>query len=398
MRILVANDGVSDVGGVQAYLDAVMAALETRGHSIAIAYCTDSGSDEVGGVSRRFQRFHVAGAWAREALDALREWAPDVCYSHNMANLAVDRDLQGIAPVVKFMHGYFGTCVGGQKMHAFPRPIVCDRVFGHACAALYLPRRCGRFSPRVLLEQWRWAVAQRSLFETYAAIVVASEHMRREYVRNGCDAARVHVNALFPTHAVDAAVSPGPAEPHVVFLGRMTKLKGGDLLIRAVGHASARMNRPIQLTMAGDGPQRREWQALASRLAVRCTFTGWVNAAERRTLLRSASVVALPSLWPEPFGLVGLEAGALGVPAIAVDAGGVRQWLREGVNGVTVREPASGRSFGDALASLLVDRDALAAFRDGAYRVAQEMTLAAHVDRLEPILEERRRHDAGVLA
>ena len=103
-------------------------------------------------------------------------------------------------------------------------------------------------------------------------------------------------------------------------------------------------------------------------------------------------MVALPSLWPEPFGLVGLEAGALGVPAIAVDAGGVRQWLREGINGIAVRQPASERSFGDALASLLGDRDALAAFRDGAYRVAQEMTLAAHVDRLEPILEDRRRH------
>src|SRR6202022_3760553 len=101
MRILVANDGVSDVGGVQAYLDAVIAALEARGHSIAIAYCTDSGSAEATGVSRRLRRFHLAGAQLRDTLDALREWAPDVCYSHNMADLAIDRDLQGIAPVVK---------------------------------------------------------------------------------------------------------------------------------------------------------------------------------------------------------------------------------------------------------------------------------------------------------
>jgi glycosyltransferase involved in cell wall biosynthesis len=314
-----------------------------------------------------------------------------------MADLAIDSDLQGIAPVVKFMHGYNGTCVGGQKMHAFPHPVVCDRIFGPSCAALYLPRRCGRFSPTLLLKQWRWAVAQRSLFDTYAAIVVASEHMRREYVRNGCDAARVHVNPLFPTHALDAGVSPAPLEPHVVFLGRMTKLKGGDLLVRAVRHAAARLDRPIQLTMAGDGPQRQEWRALATRLGVPCTFTGWVNGDQRRTLLRSASVVALPSLWPEPFGLVGLEAGAFGVPAIAVDAGGVRQWLRPGVNGVAVPEPSSEGSFGDAMASLLGDRETLAALRSGAYRVAQEMTLAAHVDRLEPILEERGRHGAGVL-
>jgi glycosyltransferase involved in cell wall biosynthesis len=395
MRILVANDGVSDVGGVQAYLDAVVIALEARAHSIAIGYCTDNGSTEASAVLRHLRRFHLAGARLQETLDALREWAPHVCYSHNMADLAVDRDLQGIVPVVKFMHGYFGTCVGGQKMHAFPSPVVCDRVFGPSCAALYLPRRCGRFNPTVLLEQWRWAVAQRSLFETYAAVVVASEHMRREYVRNGCDDARVHVNPLFPTHAVDAGVSPAPPVPHVVFLGRMTKLKGGDLLIRAVRHAAARMESPIQLTMAGDGPQRPEWRALAARLGVPCTFTGWLSGEDRRTLLRSASVVALPSQWPEPFGLVGLDAGAVGVPAMAVDAGGVRQWLRPGVNGVAVREPASARSFGDALASLLGERDTLAALRHGAYGVAREMTLAAHLDRLEPILE---RAAATVLA
>lgn len=386
MRILVANDGVSDVGGVQAYLDAVIGALEAGGHAVAVAYCTDSGTLEAGGVSRRLPRFHLAGARRADAFDTIRQWAPEVCYSHNMHDLSVDRDLGRIAPVVKFMHGYFGTCVSGLKMHAFPSPVVCDRVFGPACAALYLPRRCGQFSPSALVEGWRWASDQRSLFDTYSAIVVASGHMRREYVRNGCEPARVHVNPLFPTNALDRHASPVPSDSHVVFLGRMTKLKGGDLLIRSVRRASAVLGRPVRLTMAGDGPQRPEWEALARAQGVPCAFTGWLSGEDRWILLRSASVVALPSLWPEPFGLVGLEAGALGVPAIAVDAGGVTEWLRPGVNGVSVPQPASARSFGDALASLLRDRETLAALRAGARRVAQEMTLAAHVDRLEAIL------------
>ena len=54
MRILVANDCVSDVGGVQTYLDAVIGALEARGHSIAFAYCTDDGSDEARGDSQQW--------------------------------------------------------------------------------------------------------------------------------------------------------------------------------------------------------------------------------------------------------------------------------------------------------------------------------------------------------
>jgi glycosyltransferase involved in cell wall biosynthesis len=237
-----------------------------------------------------------------------------------------------------------------------------------------------------MVEQWRWAESQQSLFPAYRSLVVASEHMRREYVRNGCDESRVHVNPLFPINSLDPAPSPVPSTPQVAFLGRMTKLKGGDLLIAAVRHASREMRTPIQLTMIGDGPQRQEWEARAAALGVPCRFTGWLNDARRWDLLRAASVVALPSLWPEPFGLVGLEAGALGVPAVAVAAGGVGQWLRDGVNGLAVASPPSERSFGAALASALSDRSTLAKLRSGAFRVAQEMTLTAHVDRLERIL------------
>jgi glycosyltransferase involved in cell wall biosynthesis len=367
----------------------VIAALESRGHAVSIAYCTDSGTAGAGGVSRRLQRFNVASDRAG-TLAAIQRWSPDVCYSHNMHDLAVDRDLERIAPVVKFMHGYFGTCVSGLKMHAVPNSVACDRAFGFACLALYLPRHCGQRSPAVLMEQWRWAKDQQSLFDGYSAIVVASEHMRREYVRNGCQSARVHVNPLFPTNAVDAVPSALPAEPHVMFLGRMTTLKGGDLLIRAVREAVGVLGRPIRLTMIGDGPQRADWEALARQLEVSCAFTGWIGGDDRWSIIRGASLVALPSVWPEPFGLVGLEAGALGVPAIAVDTGGITQWLQPGVNGVVVPNPASARSFGTALAGLLQDRARLASLRAGAHRIARDMTIAAHVDRLEIVLRDAR--------
>jgi glycosyltransferase involved in cell wall biosynthesis len=390
MKILVANDGVSDVGGVSAYLNAVIPVLRSRGHEIALAYCTDSGSDEAGASLRRLTRFQLAGDRADAGHRALAQWAPDVCYSHNMHDLSIDLRLQSIAPVVKFMHGYFGTCIGGQKMHAFPSPTPCDRVFGPACAALYLPRRCGQLSPGPLVSGWRWARRQQSLFGSYAAVIVASEHMKREYLRNGCDGQHVHVNPLFATNAVAAAPTLLPREPHVVFLGRMTNLKGGDLLIRAVRHAVGRLDRPIELTMIGDGPQRQEWESLASQLNVAAKFTGWLGGADRWAPLARASLVALPSLWPEPFGLVGLEAGAMGVPSIAFDVGGVGEWLRDSLNGVMVSVPATDRAFGEALASVLTDREKLSRLRVGAHRVAQEMTVTAHVDRLEAIFAPSR--------
>jgi glycosyltransferase involved in cell wall biosynthesis len=387
MRVLIVNDGVSDVGGVQAYLDIVIAALESRGHTVSFAYCSDSGSDEAAGVSRRLTRFQLAGPEAPRAVDAVRKWGPDVCYAHNMRDLDVEAALGRIAPIVKFMHGYFGTCVSGQKMHAFPGKVACDRQFGPACAALFFPRRCGQFSPAALVSGWRWAVRQQARFPEYAAIVVASDHMRREFVRHGCLPSRVHVNELFPTHAGDLRPSPAPVEPRVVFLGRMTTLKGGDILIRAVRHATSRLGRAIRLTMIGDGPMRHEWEALARSLGVACEFTGWLSGDGRWFFVRDASVIALPSLWPEPFGLVGLEAGVLGVPAVAMAIGGISQWLTDGVNGIAVPLPATAERFGEALAAVLGDPDRLLALRAGAHRVAHGKTVGAHVDRLEAVLE-----------
>ena len=389
MRILVANDGFGDAGGVQTYLDAVIGNLAARGHELALAYCSEQGAVDTSGASGRLPRFHIPNADATSAFQSIQAWAPDLCYSHNMDDVRVDRRLGIGMPIFKFMHGYFGTCIGGLKTHMFPSPISCDRVYGPACLALYFPRRCGQLRPAKLLRQWRVAESHRHVRDVYAAYVVASEHMRREYVRSGIDADRVVANPLFCAQSIAPAPEPPPSEPRVVFLGRMTALKGGDLLVKAVAHASTLLGRAVRVTFLGDGAVRPEWETLAARLGVSCDFHGWISGADRWRLVRDASVLAVPSIWPEPFGLVGLEAAAVGVPAVAVDIGGITEWLRNNVNGVAVRAPATPASFGAALARVLGDRSELMRLRDGALKVAREMSVDRHVDRLESLFSGR---------
>lgn len=390
MRILIANDGFGDAGGVQQYLDACVGEFVARGHDVAVFHRDPigSGAARVSPVIAALPQFSVAASGLDDAVSAAATWKPGIVYSHNMNVLAVDRRLADVAPVIKFMHGYFGTCVSGLKRHGFPTPRPCDRSFGPGCAALFLPRRCGQTSVAALVTQYRWGLSQRELFSSYRAIVVASEHMRREFVRNGAAASAVHLNPLFPTCEPVSEPAAPPASPMVAFLARMTPLKGGDLLIRAVARASARVSTPIALTMIGDGPVRGEWEALARRLGVDCTFTGWLEDAGRFDRLRRADLLAMPSTWPEPFGLSGLEAAALGIPAIAFDVGGVREWLRPGVNGILVGgNPPHASALGDALAEALADRPGLTAMRRQAVAVAREMSLARHVDRLEPLFD-----------
>jgi glycosyltransferase involved in cell wall biosynthesis len=388
MRILLANDGFGDAGGVQNYLDAVSAGLASRGHELAVVHRDATPAPFAAAATRHLPQFTVAVDGIEPTMDRIAFWAPDVCFSHNMDVLDIDRALVARWPVVKFMHGYSGTCIGGQKRHGFPIAEPCDRRFGVACLALYGPRHCGELKPGLFVRRYRWARDQHALLPGYSTIVVASGHMKREFVRNGVPPARVHVNPLFPTHTEgpDDDAAGRASEWTVAFVGRMTVLKGGDLLVDAIALASKRLGRTIRLLLIGDGPQRAVWVERAAARRVPVTALGWLNGDQRWAALRQATLLALPSSWPEPFGLVGLEAAALGIPAVAFDVGGVREWLRPGINGcLAPANPPRAVGLADALALALGDAGELRAMGSRAVGVAREMSLDRHLDGLESI-------------
>jgi glycosyltransferase involved in cell wall biosynthesis len=218
--------------------------------------------------------------------------------------------------------------------------------------------------------------------------------MRREYLKYGLDESRVHTIPLFATEA-RATGSPAAPQIDLLFLGRLTALKGPQELLRAAGRVL--IGRPLRVAIAGEGPARRALERMARELEthrpVSVEFTGWVDAAARSALLARTAVLAVPSLWPEPFGLVGLEAGLHGVPAIAFDVGGVREWLQDGVNGFVVRPAGESilrqAMFGDAIAKVLGDQDLRARLSAGARAVAARLNVHVHIAELERVLSCR---------
>ena len=71
-------------------------------------------------------------------------------------------------------------------------------------------------------------------------------------------------------------------------------------------------------------------------IAQKTVFAGFVNNPE--DFYKRIDVAVFPSMWQEPFGLVGIEAMAYARPVVAFDVGGVRQWLKDGKNGIIVPE------------------------------------------------------------
>lgn len=382
MRILVAHDSLDTDGGVETYLAAVIRELRRRGHAVALLHDAVSRGDRP--LARSVEdRISVAEAGLERAAARVDAWRPDVCFSHNIGPLAIDRALTSRWPVVKMLHGFFGTCVSGLKMHALPAPVACARRCGPACLALYFPRRCGRLSLAAMWSGYGWAREQRQLFPRYRRMIVASGYMRAEVMRHGAE--RVDAVPLFSTiEPVATAAAPEPDT--VLFAGRMTTLKGGHVLIAAAAGARRELGRRVRVLFAGDGPQKAEWQRLAQSVDVEAEFCGWIDETARAGVFGRASIVAVPSLWPEPFGLAGLDAAALGRPAVAFDVGGIREWLSDGSNGRLVPPGEGERGFAVALAQLLHDPRGRARMAEESLLVARRMTVAAHVDRLEPLL------------
>jgi glycosyltransferase involved in cell wall biosynthesis len=92
------------------------------------------------------------------------------------------------------------------------------------------------------------------------------------------------------------------------------------------------------LDVAGDGYDMARIRRVLDRsgLSSRVVLRGWVSGSDKTRLLHEASVVVVPSLWPEAFGIVGIEAMACGRPVVAFDVGGVRDWLEDTVTGYLV--------------------------------------------------------------
>jgi len=95
----------------------------------------------------------------------------------------------------------------------------------------------------------------------------------------------------------------------------------------------------------------------------------------------------VPSVWPEPFGLVGIEAGCVGLPAVGYGVGGIPDWLKPGISG----ELASGDTpnpdeLADAVVRAIGDESHWQKLRVGAWEMAQQFPRQRHLDQLEKIL------------
>jgi glycosyltransferase involved in cell wall biosynthesis len=398
MRIAVINHNRTIAGGKEIYLRQLLPALASRGHEVAFWHeDTVVAGHEVVTLPEGAPSWSVAGLGAQRALDALRQWQPKVIYAHGLGSPELEAETQKIAPSVFFAHDYYGCCVSGSKTFSLPQPQPCDRSFGWQCLVHYYPRRCGGLSPGTMLRDYGLQKKRLALLRDYGAVLVASTHMAREYQKYGLDTDRVTVVRLPVSVEGDFDYSKNDHQPRpnwrILFLSRMESLKGGAVLLESLPAVARASALPLHVTFAGDGRRRKEWEQRASQLAsanpgLEFSFPGWLDEPQRSQALRECDLMVMPSLWPEPFGLAGPEAGLSGVPVVAFAVGGIPDWLKHGVNGMLAPgDPPSAKELAAVILGCLSDEDFFQQLRRGAMEQAQRFNIEDHITSLIEIFQ-----------
>ena len=400
MRILIASAHRNLVGGVEKYLQAVLPGLQERGHEVGLLYQypVDPTHEQIDSLSGFLHAWCLREDDPEAVFRSVAAWKPDLVYSHGFEgadSVAAENRLLHSYPVALYVHNYDRTCATGRKCHSFPQIRTCTRELGPACLLLAYPRRCGGLNPRILGLQYRQHTQLHARLSDHRAILVASRHMRSEMERNGVSPEKLHLTPLPTTDVVPDTVPPAAkrVSGKIIFVGRLTDIKGVKYLIQAIPKASRALNRQLSLTVAGEGPERPALEETARRLGVAADFAGWVHTQQKLALMREADLLVVPSLWPEPFGLVGIEAGCLGLPAVGYAVGGIPDWLIPGETGeLSPGDPPTVDGLADAIVRAFGDAGHYDRLCRGAWSLAKRFTLDNHLALLEPILGAEVRH------
>lgn len=381
MRVLFVNEKLGWFGGVEQNIADTAEGLRSRGVECALAWGerTQRDPDRYAGLfsatfeCREASRTEVG----RPVAELASEFAADCVYTHKAPEV-ITRESTG-RRTVRMIHDHDLCCPRRHKYFAHNQH-VCEKPSGWRCWLDLAFIERDRTSP--IGVGFKNLFAHQATMRRHHALdlmLVGSRFMQDELLMNGFASDRV---AILPpvVRMKGPGFTPTAEEPHVLFVGQLIRGKGVDLLLEALAMTKATFGAII----VGDGNARAELEKQSDelRLTERVTFTGWVPNHELGRFYAAARLLAVPARWPEPFGMIGLEAMHHGRPIVGFDVGGIPDWLTNNQNGLLV--PARDvAAYAKALERLLLDREeATRLGRAGFERVGQEFSFERYLDRL----------------
>jgi glycosyltransferase involved in cell wall biosynthesis len=161
---------------------------------------------------------------------------------------------------------------------------------------------------------------RKELIKTFDCFIAISKFIKEKMIEQGFPKEKIIVHyigvdtdSFYPQTCTKKQL--------ILFVGRLTKQKGCEYLIKAMYEVKHEVLN-AELVIIGDGPERKNLEALANELNTSCSFLGSRNEDTIKHFLSEAKVFCCPS-FSEGLGIVFLEAQAMGVPVVSFMSGGI---------------------------------------------------------------------------
>ncbi|MEY2487244.1 MAG: hypothetical protein QOH39_2892 [Verrucomicrobiota bacterium] len=371
MKVLLINDYSIRQGGAEILILNLRDGLRRLGHDARLFTSSAGENNEtstadytcLGTTSSLRTLLQSANPWAHLRLRrVLTEFQPDVVHVKMFLTQLSPLILPLLRKIPALYHvvWYRPICPLGTKM--LPDGSSCYSPPGLVCyRSGCLPLR--DWVPLMFqMKLWRrW----RGVFDL---IVANSAPVKRRLLAEGIAPVEVVGNGVSPHHARTSFSQI----PTVAFAGRLVPEKGVDVLVRAFA-AVRRQLSAAKLIICGEGPERPAIEQLVSDLGLTdaVSMPGHRPNDEVARIFEIAWVVAVPSIWEEPFGQVAIEAMMIGVAVVASAGGGLTEIVRDGQTGFLV-PPHNPDALAAALLRILGD----AALAEKLGRAGNEVALA----------------------
>ncbi len=387
MKILFVNEKCGYFGGVEQNVAATAQGLRSKGHRCFLAY----GSETERGLDRYRQLFDdvfaCPDAFNSREVGTVGTWenvvtrvAPDVLYVHKIGSIDACVPFVSRIRTVRMVHDHDLCCPRRHKYY-LSNGRVCRNKAGLICYLdlAFLGRRRASCIP-VGLVSIQGKLREMRKNYLLDRLLVGSRFMQHELLQNGFPEGKVHI--LPPVVPWESATfRPLPKDPVILCVAQLIRGKGIDLLLQALGKLSC----DFRAIIVGTGNAESSLKALTKKwgLEDRVHFQGWVSNDAIGAFYDRSTVVAVPSRWPEPFGMIGLEAMNHGRPVVGFDVGGIPDWLEHDVTGLLVPEQDTA-SLANALETMLSDRERASRMgKTGLERVQERYSFAHYVEQTE---------------
>lgn len=173
----------------------------------------------------------------------------------------------------------------------------------------------------------------------------------------------------------------------LLYVGRLEHVKGVDVLLRALPRIICYFSE-VHLDIVGDGASRKELELFVEKNDLRkyVTFCGWLQGSEVQQKMIDATLIVIPSIWPENLPTVCIEALGVGRPVVGSQTGGIPELIQENRTGKVVKVGSSS-DLSLAIVELLRRKD-LAVMSQDCFASAQKFSIETFIGNIEKLYEE----------